>query len=120
MTQYLRDEAARGRRGYRRGSLAFMFGFLLWLIFNHAMGEDWDTRSTAELEFDAWARRQNLAVLERSCLDERPRASDGRVPCGVYFADTLVCDADHLACGTRETVVWCASDDTLDGGCTWQ
>lgn len=79
----------------------------------------WDERTTAELEFDAWAQRQGRDVYSRACLDERTRGSDGRVPCAVVFSEVVECTG-AMYCGAQRATVWCAGDSTLGTGCVWR
>ena len=78
----------------------------------------WDERTTAELEFDAWAARGDLSVYARECLEDRVRA-DGRVPCSAVFAGSVDCGPGMTYCGAKRATVWCASDSSQGAGCVW-
>lgn len=102
-------------------TLGLLLGALVGLgcpgwVFEFAFG--WDERTTAELEFDAWADREGLSVYARECLDDRPRA-DGRVPCSAVFAGSDTCGPGLAYCGAKRATLWCASDTSLEGGCVW-
>lgn len=103
----------RMKRLYRRMSMAALATVVVVVAAVEFFEGSWDERTTAELEFDAWVQRRDLAdrVHSRRCLEDRPRASDGRVPCGVVWTE-----------GGPEprSTVWCPSDETAAAGCLWR
>lgn len=116
VTMQKRDGVPRPR------STSFGLGLLLgalvgvgWLLESEL---GWDERTTAELEFDAWADRGGLSVYARECLDDRPRP-DGRVPCSAVFASSDNCGPGLAYCGAKRATIWCATDSTRGEGCVW-
>ncbi len=65
-----------------------------------------DTRTPAERQLDAWARRQNKVVRWRECFDEVPLA-DGIVRCEAGFSIA------------GASVIYCPGELSQETTCRW-